>query len=224
MNNLTEKFQPENYDNTCYIVGGGTSLINFNWSLLNDPNKFVIAINNTYSRLPNANILYCTDQPWVADHQDNLKNFKGTIYQGVLANDRTKKFDFVNRRWILTGPHGLETKEGALRHGSNSTYASLNLVTVHLGFKKVYLLGIDMKWGKRGAKNTSHWHSAERPHKRIDAHAVYDKMQKAYNTIKQPLLDNGVEVINLNLPDRSDLRVFPMVSPIDHFKKELDAT
>lgn len=207
---MIDGIDPSKHDNTCYIVGGGTSLINFNWSLLNG--KFVIAINNSYSKLPNAQILYCTDQPWVKDHEEDLKHFKGLKYQGVLPQDKTKKFDVIDRRWILTGQVGLETEEGKMKHGSNSSYAALNMATVHLGFKKIYMLGIDMKWGKPNIKSTSHWHSGSRPHKRIDGEAVYNKMCNAYKTIKQPLLDMGVEVINVNTPEGTGLKSFPIQS------------
>ena len=208
---------PSQYNNTCYIVGGGTSLMNFNWALLNDPKKFVIVINCAYMKLPNAQVLYCTDQPWIQDHLEDLEHFKGIKYQGVLPQDATKKFDIIDKRWILTGFDGIETKAGSLRHGSNSSYAALNMATVHLGFKRVYLLGLDMKWGKRGAKNTSHWHSGIRPHKRIDGEAVYVKMQKAYASIKQPLIDMGVEVINVNTPTGTDLKTFPIQSVAEAF-------
>ena len=169
-------------------------------------------------KLPNAQLLYCTDQPWIYDHINDLKKFKGTIYQGVLPTEISQQPDVVDKRWTLTGYTGLETKEGCLRHGSNSTYAAINLAAVHFGFKKIYLLGIDMKWGKRGKVNTSHWHSDIRPHKRIDNEIVYQRMMKAYETIKQPLLDMGVEVINVNEPENTDLKIFPIKSVKEIFK------
>jgi len=204
------EIKPENFDHTCYIVGGGTSMKSFDWSLLNG--KFVIAINNAYTKLPDAQILYCTDPPWIKDHEKDLVNFTGLIYQGALNLSNPPKMDIVDKQWHLTGPHGLETLPGCLRHGSNSTYAALNMAAVHLGFKKIYLIGIDMKWGIRKNKTTSHWHSETRPHKRVDGEAVYNKMRAAYNTIKQPLLDMGVKVINVNTPEKTDLDVFPIMS------------
>jgi len=206
---------PEQYNNTCYIVGGGYSLNDFDWNLLDG--KFVIAINNAYMKLPNAQILYCTDPPWIQDHMEGLKKFKGLKWQGVLNLDSPKKLDIIDKQWHLTGANGLETKEGCMRHGSNSAYAALNMAAVHLKFKKIYLLGLDMKWGTLGQKEKSHWHATERPHKRIDGEAVYTKMMANYKTIKKPLLDMGVEVININTPDGTNLKEFPIISVKEAF-------
>ena len=209
----------EKYDYTCYIIGGGTSLKDFDWSLLDDENKFVIAINNAYTKLPNAQICYVTDPPYIQDHMDGLKKFKGLIWQGALNLSKPTKLDVVDKQWHLTAKDGLETKEGSLRHGSNSTYAAINMAAVHLGFKKIYLLGIDMRWAKYGKKDTSHWHSDTRPHKRIDSEIVYRKMKDAYKTIKQPLLDMNVEVFNINSPENTTLDTFPLISIEEVFHK-----
>jgi len=205
-------FHPERYDHTAYIVGGGPSLKTFDWSLLDDEKKFVVAINNAYMRLPNAQILYCTDPPWIKQHEEDLKNFKGLKYQGVLNLDKPPKMDVIDMQWHLTGPQGFESREGSLKHGSNSPYAALNMLTVHLGFKNIYLLGLDMKWAQKGKRNTSHWHSDEKPHIRIDGEAIYTKMRMNYKTIIQPLKRMGVEVINVNTPEGTDLEVFPIKS------------
>lgn len=208
---------PEEYNDTCYIVGGGPSLKDFDWSLLDDKSKFVIAINNAYSKLPKAQILYCTDPPWIQDHIEALEKFKGLKYQGALNPTKTPKLPIIDKQWHLTSKDGLETKEGCLRHGSNSAYAAINLAAVHLGFKKIYLLGIDMRWGKYGKKDTSHWHSESLPHKRIDAEIVYRKMKDGYKTIKQPLLDLNVEVFNINSAETTTLDTFPIISRKEAF-------
>lgn len=207
----------EKYNSSCYIVGGGTSLKNFDWELLKD--KFVIAINTSYVNLPNAQILYCTDPPWIEDHMKGLENFKGTIYQGVITLNKPPKLSVIDKQWHLTEKDGFETKEGCLRHGSNSTYAAVNMAAAHLGFKKIYLLGIDMRWGQAGKNTTSHWHSDTLPHKRIDSELVYRKMLDAYKTIKKPLLDLGVQVINLNSRNHTILDTFPIVPIEEHFPK-----
>ena len=99
---------------------------------------------------------------------------------------------------------------GRLKHGRNSSYACINMLVEHLGFKKIYLLGLDMKWGKKGDKSTSHWHSG---HKRTDAESVYGIMTKNISTIPASLKANGhedVEIISVNTPEKCDLKTFPM--------------
>jgi hypothetical protein len=202
---------PQKYDNTCYIVAGGPSLKTFRWSLLT-PDKFVVAINRAYEVLPDAQIVYFTDRDFMKQHLKNMVNHKGQLIRGAL----TPKHEPTHPRveyYKLTSATGLETKQGCLRHGHNSTYAVLNLVAAHYGFKKVYLLGVDMKWGAKGDKGTSHWHSG---HRRVDSEQVYTRMKTAFNSIAPPLKKLGVEVYNVN-PD-SGLDLFPKVSVDQVFK------
>jgi hypothetical protein len=187
----------------CYIVAGGPSLKGFDWSLLD--NKFTIAINRSYEVLPNANIVYFTDNDFWKIHEKGILAHKGKKVKGSLPS-RVIKHPEVEE-YILTSPTGLEMTAGKLNHGHNSTYAAINLAT-QMGFKKIYLLGVDMKWGTPKDRSTSHWHNG---HKRTDPESVYKKMSKCYETIVEPLKKQGVEVFNLN-PD-SALEVFPKLNP-----------
>lgn len=187
----------------CYIVGGGPSLKNFDWSLLEG--KFVVAINRAYEVLPNAQIVYFTDNDWWDIHKANVLRHKGTKIKGSLPRKKANHPDVID--YTLTGPTGFETKELSLRHGNNSMYAALNLVTVHLGFKKVYLLGADMRWGEKNNKATSHWHDG---HRRRDPESVYERMRQSFETAIKPLAEMQVEVITVGL--NSQLHTFPKKS------------
>ena len=210
-------FNPEDYNNECYIVGGGTSLSNFDWTLLDD--KFTIAVNNAHLVLPEANLIYCTDPPWIAPNAATLTAHKAPVWQGVLNLNNPPKLPCVDRQWHLIARDGFTQKEGCLSHGSNSAYAATNLAAAHLGFKKIYLLGIDLKWGVKGKKHTSHWHSDTKPHARIDGEAIYTTMKMNFKTMKQPLRVLGVEVINVNTKEGTDLDVFPIKSHEEVFGK-----
>lgn len=194
------KVNPNDYDHVCYIVAGGPSLIGFDWSLLTG--KFVVAINRSYEVLPEAQVLYFTDPDYWDRHKDAMRAHKGQMIKGDINPKPLDDPDVIIYR--LTRQLGLETKPGCLSHGSNSTYAATNLVTVHFGFRRVYLLGVDMKWGKSGDKTTSHWHNG---HRRVDAESSYKTMIKNWETIVAPLRERGVEVWNAN-PD-SALHCFP---------------
>jgi len=214
--------KPEDYDNTCYIVGGGPSLKTFDWSLLDDPKLFVVAINSSHIKLPNCNLIYVTDPPYIQGNMETLKAHKAPVWQGALNPNNPKKLPVVDQQVHLQSANGLITNRGtyASAHGSNSVYAFLN-TAVNLGFKKIYLLGVDLKWQKKGDTTTSHWHSDIHPHKRIDAETVYKKMQDAYKTIKKPLLDMGIQVINVNTPEGTDLKVFPILPVEKVFEKKI---
>jgi len=133
------------------------------------------------------------------------------LVKGSLPKDKFQDDNVI--QFTLTDINGLETKEMSLRHGSNSTYAALNMAAVHLGFKNIFLLGVDLKWGQQGKRNTSHWHSqTPLQHKRIDPESVYFKMKEAYKTIAPPLKQLGVSVTNVNTPEKTAIDVFPIKS------------
>jgi hypothetical protein len=192
------------FANTCYIVAGGPSLREFDWTLLDG--KFVIAINRSYEVLPNAQIVYFTDEDFWLRHKTALLKHSGKLCRGVLPTHKGEKHPLVHH-YTLTGQSGLETKPQCLRHGSNSTYAALNLASVHLQFKTIYLLGVDMKWQHEGNKKISHWHDG---HKRIDPESVFVKMMRSFGSIVKPLQSLGITVYNVNR--NSALNVFPKIT------------
>lgn len=206
------EINPARYRYTAYIVGGGPSLKNFNWNLLG-PDKFVVAINRSYEVLPNAQIIYFTDKDYWDTHKAKMLQHKGIKVRGVRKLGETKHPDV--HECLLTGERVIETKTNCLKHGRNSTYAALNLLTVHLGFREIYLLGIDMKWGKTGNKKTSHWHSG---HKRIDPETAFSGMIRNFKDLKNELDKLSVNVYNVN-PD-SKLNVFPKKTFEEVFGKE----
>lgn len=190
-----------NYDpdpDSCYIVGGGPSLTNFDWSQLT--NKFVIAINRAYEVLPDADVVYFTDDTWYREHKAGLLKHSGLLIKGSTAIRGT--IDKSVQQYKLVHERGLQTKEGTLSHGSNSTYAAINLAGIHLGFKKIYLLGIDLQYnGKR-----THWHDG---HTRIDPESVYNKMLKNFMAMGPLLKQHEIEVFNINNPEKTRLQCFP---------------
>ena len=194
----------EKYDRTAYIVGGGPSLKGFKWELLDD--KFVVAINRAYEVLPNAQIVYFTDKDFWDRHKNAMLEHKGQLIRGALVPEREPYNEHV-RMFRLTKRNGYVKEKGCIAHGSNSTYAALNMLAAHLGFKKIYLLGIDMKWGQKGNKGTSHWHDG---HRRIDPESGYQGFMRNFDTLKKPLKEAGVKVLNIN--SGSALKTFKQVT------------
>lgn len=178
--------------------------MDFNWSKLDG--KFVVAINRAYEVLPNAQIVYFTDKDYWQRHKTEMLKHKGQLIRGALNPAREEQHPRV-QFYKLTGKNGFDRKPGCLKHGSNSTYAALNMLAAHMNFKKIYLLGIDMKWGKRGNRNTSHWHDG---HKRIDPESAYKGFATNFACMVQPLQEMGVTVYNIN-PD-SALTAFPKLT------------
>jgi len=195
--------------NIAYIVGGGRSLLGYDWNLLRD--KYVIAINRAFEVLPFARIIYFTDHYFFKEYKD-----KGLLEHGaalVSISDR-----IYDKRVILfedVGPAGLSLEPGKLKNGANSGYAAINLAVL-LGFGTIVLLGFDMHCSLDFEKvaldngNTvlrkAHWHEG---YNRNVNSETYDKMLKYFPTLVSPLKEAGVTVLNAN-PD-SRITCFPII-------------
>ncbi len=207
---LPEDIKAGEFNNECYIVGGGPSLTKFDWKKLDG--KFVIAINRAYEVLPDAQIIYFTDDDYWSRHAKGMLAHKGKKYRGRLAKRAVIKHPDVLELQLQPQPSGWSDQFGELYHGSNGGFACIQLAA-QLGFTTIYLLGYDMKHrGKynRGAKNckgTTHWHNG---HRRIDPATAYTMMKRHYQKMVPNVKKRNLNVINVNTPKGTDLKGFPI--------------
>lgn len=205
-------YKPGRYNNECYIIGGGPSLIGFDWSNLDG--KFVIAINRAYEVLPNAQIVYFTDDDYWQRHKEEMITHKGQKYRGRIARRNIIKHPDVIELQLQPKPSGWSDTFGELYHGSNSTHACIQLAA-QLGFTTIYLLGIDMKHQgkynkqKKNAEGVTHWHNG---HRRIDPENAYNMMKTHYANLAQDAKTRNINVINVNTPRGTTLKCFPIKS------------
>lgn len=189
----------------CFIVGGGPSLRDFDFSRL--AGELVIGVNRAYEQL-DCTVLYSMDDcffEWAR---------RGAF--GPAAADRFSGFCGF-RVWahfhgeVPTGYFGvkLNSDEGLPRsiadgfsHGNNSGYSAL-LMAYLLGANPIYLLGFDMKHQDR----RTHWHSGY-PH--TTPERTLESFKVSFGRIAPELERAGVRVVNLN-PD-SALDAFPKAS------------
>jgi len=183
----------------CVLVGGGPSLRSFDWSLLD--NHFVIAINKAYQVLPNAQMIYFTDNDYMQREWDAMFKHGGMMVRGAI-NPQSEPQNPRLMYYRLITQLGFVTQPGCLAHGNNSGYAALNLAGGHLGFKKIALLGFDLKWD---GKN-SHWHGG---HDRTDTDDSMKRWAVHYDYLAAPLEAIGCKVWNVN-PD-SGIKCFEQV-------------
>ncbi len=168
---------------TIYIVGGGSSLKDFDWSLLE--NEDVIAINRAYEKLPNAKWIYFSDlRFWQWNSKELIKH----AAKKITGNYRIK--DTHVEIYKFTGSKGLEVEPNRLRTGNSSGFAAINLA-YHLGASLIILLGFDMY----SDKGKFHWHNGY-PVKNRDN---FEPMLKYFETIAEPLEDIGIEVLNASI-------------------------
>lgn len=166
---------------TWFLVGGGPSLIGFDWSRLVDRN--VLAINRAYECCPQAQVIYFSDKRFWNWHGEQLKNHTGRVISGAhrLRVTGVESYQF-------SGVEGLDLTRGKLRHGNSSGYAAINLA-VHLGAKKIVLLGYDM----RMVDDRAHWHDG---YPVVARQNVFDKMHAFFETMIPQLKQLDITVLN----------------------------
>lgn len=187
---------------SCIVVGGGPSLIGFDFERLR--RRRTIAINRSLEVVQDARVLWWSDAPFWRLHKDQITNhpagFKATCSLGYQPLELPS---WVNI-YRLTGRGGFDPNPGCLCHGNNSGYAATHLA-VHLGAKRIVLLGIDMRFGPKGE---THFHSG---HPTINSEDTLTRyMVPFFSSLKAELDKLGVEVLNAS-PD-SALQIWPRCS------------
>jgi hypothetical protein len=177
-NEITHLVKPKR--NRVFIIGGGTSLTDFDFSLLKDED--IIAVNKSIESVPHATYFITMDYTFITDNNkltnadfNIIKNKSETSYfvintshkymqnnNGVytdtrigLRYDALEKFTGVirsNSTYNITTGFGNNTD--TFTHGQNSGYCALQLALL-LGYAEIYLLGFDLQ--VHGAK--THYHS-----------------------------------------------------------------
>jgi len=179
---------------TVWIIAGGPSLSGLDFTRLTG--KPTIAINRAHERLPDATLLWWSDVIFWRRHCDALlahaAPYKATALHDYPAEDFPPE-DVVHR-YKFTGCTGFDEDLGQIRHGNNSTYAAMHLA-VHLGAKKLVLLGCDMRHTKDGR---THWHDGYPAPAQPETLAQL--MLPHFKTLAPALAARGVEVLNAS-PD-----------------------
>jgi hypothetical protein len=172
-------------NSTVVLIASGPSLTQEDVDYVQHKAK-VIVVNDNYKRAPWADILYACDHSWWDTHQGvpEFKQMKWT--QDKMTVSKWPEINFI------PGKHspGLSLDNKLIHFGANSGYQSLN-IAVHLGAKKILLLGFDMKLGPNGIK---HWFGSHP--KRIDRTLPVNKWVTNFATTVKDLDRAGVEVIN----------------------------
>jgi hypothetical protein len=162
-------------------IGGGPSLTAADVNACQGRAR-VIAINDAYRLAPWADVLYACDAKWWNWHQGvpEFQGWKGALELGAAVWG-------VN---VLqaTGCEGLEMSRRGLRTGLSSGYQALNLA-VHLGARRIVLLGYDLQPGPGGK---SHWFG-EHPD---GVQSDFPVLLEGFKRIVEPLAKAGIAVLN----------------------------
>jgi hypothetical protein len=183
---------------TVYIIGGGPSLIGFDWNRL--IGKRTIAINKAILSYPMADALYWTDSRVYGWYKKEIDSFKGLKYSIRNHSSYPAGINILRK----SNKFGLEEAKDALCHGNNSGYAAINLAYL-LGAKRIVLLGYDMhNDGKKG-----HYHDGY-PVPPTGDNIYRDQFIPGFQILADLLKEKKVDVYNASMT--SSLRVWPKIS------------
>jgi len=209
-------------DSSCWIIGGGPSLA----KVFGIPNRVVeqvrqglsdisayspylgqihqehvIGINMSYKLGTWVDMAFFADRGFYDKEKEGLHQFpniKVTCAKGFKK--ALPGFKQVKRSPVK---YGLCLDSNTISWNNNSGIAAINLA-IHLGVKKVYLLGFDMKLDSAG---NQHWHRAYGS--RQIQRGLFAGHCTGLDDIAEKAAKLGVEIINVN-PD----------SAINHFPKK----
>jgi hypothetical protein len=112
------------------------------------PRPRVVAINDAYRLLPDADLLYACDAIWW-DHHRGAESFKGERWS-THDEAHNKKLECA-ARWklnLIQGEfgNGFSTRPDVVHYGRNSGFQAINLALL-LGATRIVLIGFDMQHG-----------------------------------------------------------------------------
>jgi hypothetical protein len=181
---------------TVVIVASGPSLSQEQLDVATESGARVLGIKDNYRLLPDMDLLYNCDQWWWDEYIDDVR---ASVDCPMVTQDRMSAANYRDLLWVEgIKEKGLSADPTAIHTGCNSGYQAINLA-VHLGVKRIILLGYDMQ----PAGGCDHWFGAH-PHGR---RPPFWMMIPCFDTIVEPLRRLGIEVVNCS--PNSALGAFP---------------
>ncbi|MDB5555415.1 MAG: Methyltransferase type 11 [Rhizobium sp.] len=194
---------------TGFIIGGGPSVLTQDISRLQG--RRVLVINSSYQAAPWADFLLFSDDRWWADpfhkcHRDRVGDFKGRILSAG-PSARGERLLKLRRQQ----PPGLALRSDTVTVNFTTYTAAIN-VLVHLGCRKIVMLGAD---GKKSEQGLTHHHE---PHD-FKTHGMWDAHRRDLKTLVAPLKALGIECVNAS-PGTAWADLWPVTSLDDVLRLE----
>lgn len=199
-----------------FIVGGGSSLKDFNWSLLEG--KQCVAVNTAFKKVKHAQMMFFCDHYFVKQHGDvngeHFWRFQGDLkltvwnqYEGCggIKAVKVKNVPFSEEPDFLPDLQGKLFNAGAL--AVNAAYLA--------GARHIVLLGFDMCKTKDG----NNWHTGTKlAHNRTTDGKVYDSYIKAFDSMAEYIKENKIKCKIVNCSKKSKLKCFPKKDLTEYLK------
>lgn len=195
-------------DQDVFIIGGGSSLKDFDWSLLKD--ERTIGCNAAcFLGTDVCKICIFGDYQWFREYKDKLERYKddkGIIFTNCKQFERSH-IDWV--WWLPRLPHGLGTD--ALGWNYSTGAAAVNLALI-LGAKRIFLLGFDMHL----CNGKPNWHDKglDKPNSKL-----YERFVLGFTKVSIDLRRKFPSRQVVNVTDDSHLDVFTKVSCEEFWSK-----
>jgi len=201
-NKVTDILKDDQWkDRRCFIIGGGSSLRDFDFSRLD--NELTIGVNRIFE-FYSPSIFYSMDtrfHAWViTGHLD--KYDKSYVHEAWKSFKSTKVFlcplsqyDFGNGVYVVN--RVLDTMVSrdlnyGMFGGNNSGFGAL-MLAIMLGANPIYLMGFDMK-----AESKTHFHSGY-PNQQIENLRIkLESYRKQMHDVSPTIHNMGFKVVNLN--------------------------
>lgn len=159
-----------------FIVGGGASLIGFDFSKLEG--QRIIVINHSYMEVKDFDILVFQDYNFIKGIEKSghsLQEMNGKVFAGPQGRQKTKGniFSFQNSEEISDVP--------GVFFGKHQTGLVAINIAIQGNAKNIYLLGFDCKF----IDGHSHYYDEDRPYAIELKEDRYSKHSKRYNEYKK---------------------------------------
>jgi len=182
-----------------WIIGGGPSLKDFDFSLLEEVKT--IGINGAFALGPVVcDCIIFGDTKFYAKYLDDLRRFAGFVYTNAPL---LFECDAKNIRLLPRMEKGLHSN--ALGWNMNTGASAINLAII-LGARRIFLLGFDMRLSPTRETN---WHELGLDNGKDE---VYDRFLRGFADVKRDWKAKFSEVEIANVNDDTDLKVFPIIS------------
>ena len=183
-----------------YIVAGGYSLLKENLELIHDEN--VIGVNSSFTLGDWVDACWFGDPRFYDWNQKELDEFKGLkACCCAPIKDRGLGIHVLRRG----KPDGLDPRPDFVSWNKSSGGSAISFA-VHLGVRKIVLLGFDMKPSEEGEDNWHNYHKIKGNVKN-----PYPRFLRAFPHIRRDAKEMGIEIINCTMNSEIPEGVFPKI-------------
>jgi len=208
---ITDVLNSSSWSNKrCFILCGGPSLENFDFSIIQNENT--IGINKSFLDY-NTKIVYAMDQRFYDSvslrsrciSEDKELHSSWVRYPGIKVFLRTShKTKFDPSIYYVNGLErvqiSLDVSQG-IYGGKNSGFGGM-MLAISLGCKEIYFLGLDLKVDEK--RKRTHHHSGYSHQKIENVKKVLKDFKREFENIALAIQKLGISVINLNPDSATD--------------------